>query len=478
MIRLLGQSEFGLYSLSVSVVSYLSLMNFGLSSAYIKYFSKYKVEDEQENIARLNGMYIIVYSVIGVLVLFAGSFLVLNTEFILGNKLSPYELNKAKILLSILVINMAISIPASLFQSHITANERYIFQKSISMIRTIVNPLVMLPILLMGYRSVGMVIVTTILNISVETSNIIFCIKKLKMRFLYKYFDISLLKEMIIFSSYIFMNMIIDRINWSIGTFLLARFHGTVQVAIYGIAAQLNTYYMILSTAISNVFIPRVNRIVAKFKDDQELTNLFTRIGRIQFALLCLIFSILLFFGKQFITLWAGSNYEDSYLIALILIFPVSIPLIQNLGIEIQKAKNKHQFRSLLYLLIAIANVMLTIPLAKRYGGAGAAMGTALSLFIGNGIIMNFYYHKKIGINIKYFWAEIFKFSKSLFVPFISGYFIQYYFNLYDIFKLPVAIALYISIFTLSIWFFGFNEYEKNLFGSPIIRLLKKLKRR
>ena len=41
MLRLLGQSEYGVYTLASSVIAYLGLLNFGLSSSYIHYYSKY-----------------------------------------------------------------------------------------------------------------------------------------------------------------------------------------------------------------------------------------------------------------------------------------------------------------------------------------------------------------------------------------------------------------------------------------------------
>lgn len=97
------------------------------------------------------------------------------------------------------------------------------------------------------------------------------------------------MKEMTIFSSYIFINMIVDQINWNLDKFILGRYRGTVSVAIYGLAAQLNNYYTSLSSAISSVFIPRVNRMVAANNDNRELTILFTKVGRIQFILLALI---------------------------------------------------------------------------------------------------------------------------------------------------------------------------------------------
>lgn len=40
MLRLLGQSEYGLYQLVYSVVSYLSLLSMGFGSSYLRFYSK------------------------------------------------------------------------------------------------------------------------------------------------------------------------------------------------------------------------------------------------------------------------------------------------------------------------------------------------------------------------------------------------------------------------------------------------------
>ena len=65
----------------------------------------------------------------------------------------------------------------------------------------------------------------------------------------------------------------------------------------------------------------------------------------------------------------------------------------------------------MLYAIIALANVAASIPLAKMWGGVGSAIGTAASLIIGNGIIINIYYHNKVKINIPKFWGQIIKMS-------------------------------------------------------------------
>ncbi|GKX31765.1 flippase [Vallitalea longa] len=477
MLRLLGQSEYGLYNLVSSVVSYLGLLSFGFGSAYMRYYLCYKAKNDEDNIAKLNGMFLIVFSAIGLITVIVGTIFVFNIDLILGGKLTINELAKSKILVIIMVINIALSFPMSVFNSHITANEKYIFQKLIQMIKIIVNPFIMLPVLLMGYKSIGMVIVTTVLNISIEIANATFCFKKLKIRFSFRHFDFSLMKEMTVFSSFIFINMIIDQINWNVDKFILGRIRGTVAVATYGLAAQFNTYYLSLSTAISNVFIPRVNKIVATTNDNQELSDLFTRIGRLQFILLSLVCSGLIFFGKSFINMWAGADYNESYAIMLLLIIPVTIPLIQNLGIEIQKAKNMHKFRSKVYLFIAILNVLISIPLAKMYGGIGSALGTAISLLIGNGLIMNWYYHKRIGLNINYFWSQIVKFVPSLLLPISVGVLLNMFVELNNVVVFLESVIIYVAVFGLSMSCFGMNKYEKNLISKPIKKIIKKCKK-
>lgn len=380
MLRLLGQSEYGLYSLASTFVGYLGLLSFGFSSAYICYFSRYKVKQDTDGIARLNGMFLTIFSVVGLLAVLAGGVLVASAPRIFSQGLTPAQIHKAKLLMKILIANLALSFPLSVFDSYITANEAYVFQKTLALIKSILSPLVLLPVLFMGFRSVGLVVASSALNIGIGLVNILFSAKRLSFRAKFGAFDLSLFKEIAVFSSFIFINIIVDQINWNVDKFLLGIFKSTVAVAIYGLASQLNTYYISFSTTVSSVFIPRVHQLVSQGDNDRALTQLFTRIGRIQFMILSLIATGLIFFGKPFIMRWAGDNYENSYAIALLLILPVTIPSIQNIGIEIQRAKNMHKFRSGLYLGIAIANVLCSIPLCRLYGGVGCAIGTAASL--------------------------------------------------------------------------------------------------
>ena len=474
MLRLLGQSEYGLYQLASSVIAYLGLLSLGFGSSYVRYYSRYKVKNDTQGIAKLNGMFMTIFIAIGIICVLAGSVLVVNIETMFKNSLTADEVGTAKVLMMLMVFNLAISFPGSVFSSYVTANEQYIFQRVVNILKSLLNPFLTLPLLLIGYKSIGVVVVQTILSISAFAANWVFCKKRIGMIFDFKNFQWGFLKELFAFSFWIFLNQIIDQINWNVDKFILGVFSGTVTVAVYGVASQLNSLYMSFSLSVSNVFVPRVNRIVAQSDDNKTLTDLFTRVGRIQFMILSLIISGLIIFGRYFIEIWAGAEYGDSYIIALMLIVPVTIPLIQNLGIEIQRAKNMHQFRSIIYTIIAVSNVFISIPLAKYYGGIGAAFGTAISLLIGNGLIMNIFYHKKIGLDIIYFWKQILRFVPALIIPSVAGLLIMKYIEFDNVFVYIGLILIYAVIYCVSTWFLGMNQYEKELISAPIKKVFRR----
>ena len=478
MLRLLGQSEYGLYQLVGSVVSYLSLLSMGFNTGYMRFYSKYKTKNDNEGIAKLNGLFIIIFLVISLLCLVCGGILTFNAELVFGSKLTIQELSKSKILMSIMVVSMAISLIDSVFKCYITAHERFFFQQMVNLLKALLNPFVTLPLLIMGYGSVSMVLISCFLTIGVFFCDCIYSVKKLKMQFSFGHSEKGLLKEIWIFTSFIFMNMIVDQLNWSIDKILLGRIIGTTAVAVYGVAGQLNTLYLTFSGTVSNVFVPRVNMIVAQKNDDRELTDLFTKVGRVQFIILGLIISGYIVFGKEFISIWAGNGYEQSYYIGLFLMIPVTIPLIQNLGIEIQKAKNMHKVRSLVYLLIAISNIFVSIPCIKMWGARGAAVGTALSLFIGNCLFMNIYYHKKVNLDIIYFWKETLKCLPAFVLTMIIGLIVKNFLPSDKMGYLLVEIIIYCCIYAALMWLMGMNNSEKDIFRKPIRQIGEKICRK
>ena len=471
MLRLLGDNEYGLYQTVSSTVAYLSLLSLGFGSAYVRYHARYRVKDDHEGIARLNGMFMLVFTVMSLICLIAGGVMVGNAHIIFGSKLTADELEKSRLMMAVLVISMAMTFPNSVFNCYVTAHEKFIFQKLLIVVQNLLNPCLTLPLLFLGHGSVAVVTVSAVLTLVVFVCNLFYCLKKLRMKFSFRGMDFSLLLEMAAFTFFIFLNQIIDQVNWAVDKLLLTQMIGPAIVATYSIGAQINSLYIQMSTAVSSVFIPKVNQIVAGSDDNQELTRLMTKVGRIQFIILALILTGFIFLGKPFVALWAGAGKEQAYYVALMLMVPVTVSLVQNLGIEIQRAKNKHWARSVVYACLAVGNVILSIFLIPKWDVIGAAAGTAVSLVLGNVLFMNWYYHKKIGLDMIVFWKDILKLVPAIAATCLFGWLYTYFVPVKGWIMLAASAGVFAMVYLLLMWLVGLNPYEKQLVKKILRRL-------
>ena len=469
MLRMMGQSEYGLYSLVASVIAYLTVLDLGFGNAIVRYTAKFRAEKKTEEQYEMFGMFFLLYLVIGIVAFGIGLGLYFNVDTLFGNTMTAVELGRARIMMLLLVANLAFTFPMSIWGSIIQAYEDFVFQKSLNIIRIILNTVVMICLLHFGYKAVAMVVVQTIFNVLTLVLNFIYCRRKLNIHiyFRFKHFHWGFLKEVALYSFWIFLNAIIDRVYWSTGQFVLGAMVGTAAVAVFAIAIQLEGMYMQFSTAISSVFLPKVTAMVATNRSRKEISDLFIRTGRIQYIVLAYILSGFIIFGRQFIELWAGAGYSDAYMISLLFFIPLTVPLIQNLGITILQARNEMKFRSVLYIIIALVSLAMQIVLTSHFGGIGCAMGVSGALVVGQILIMNVYYRRRQDLDIKTFWKEIGKMSIiPIVLIFSSMLVIRHFFALDSWGKLILGIAAFSLVYIPLFFRFSMTDEERNLFIS------------
>lgn len=472
MLRMMGKSEYGLYSLVASVISYLTILDLGLGNAVVRYTAKFRAEGKQREQYEMFGMFFVLYVIIGAVALLLGSALYFNVDAMFGATMTVEELYKARIMILLLVFNLAFTFPMSIFGSIITAYEHFVFPRAVSIIRILLNTGVMICLLYMGYRAVAMVVVQTVFNVATLLLNYIYCKRYLKIRIFFRRFRWGFLQEVAIYSFWIFLNVIMDKVYWSTGQFVLGAVVGTAAVAVFAVAIQLQVMYMQFSTAISQLFLPKITGMVATNDDNRSISDLFIRTGRIQYIVMALVLSGFIVFGRQFIVLWAGAGYEDAYIICLLFFFSLLIPMIQNLGITILQARNQMKFRSLLYIFIAMAALAFQIVLARRYGGVGCAIAVSGALLLGQGLIMNIYYSKRQGIDIGRFWKEIFRMSVIPIAVTATFLFADRMTEIDSWRELAVGIVLFCVIYIPLFWVLSMNKYERELLMIPMRRIL------
>lgn len=477
MLRMLGQAEYGIYGIAQSVMGYIGLLNFGIGGSIVRYLSKYRAEGDLDGERQIFGLFIKIYSVIGAAILLVGTFCSFHLGSY-GRSLTADELVLLERLVRLMTLNTAIFMPFNVFSSMIVAHEKYILSKTISLITSILAPCLNLALLFLGFGSVGLVLASTTLNLLSYTIYTIYVIRKLHLRPSFRPLGGGLLQEIIHFSLFVFLANIVDILFWSTDKLIIGWAIGSVATAVYNIGATFNGYITSLSTAISSVLMPKITLMTVKDTPPSEFTALFIKVGRLQFLLSSFIVSAFVAFGRQFISLWAGSGYAEAYYVALLVMIPVTVPLIQNTGLNILYAMNKHQFRSVVYLCIAVLNAVLTFWWVEKYGIIGAAMATCIAYVIGNILIINWYYYKKIGIDIPLFWKNILRMSPTMFLLGTVGWFTLDWLGIHSWLNFFVLAAVYTVIYWTFAYLFMMNDYERALIKEPLTHVITHIKRK
>ena len=471
LLRTIGQSEYGLYQLVGSLIAYISIMESLLSAGVVRYYCKYKNENNQEKMENVLAISQRIYSVFSLIVCVCGVALIFAFKSLYASSLSLFEMQESIIMLVLLIANIIINIMNYVYVAVITASERFIFLKVISILSTIVQPALVYLLIKKYPYAIVIVISVVLINLLVAFVRRIYSKKVLNATIHYHGKDSEFVKGLFQLSSTILFALIADQIFWKADQLVIGKVLNTSAVAVYSVGSQIYMNYTPLGTAISSVFMSRLSKLYDVEKDIQSISELFIKVGRIAFLFLGLVLCGFILFGQDFIMLWAGEGYKEAYYVAVIIMIPLTVDAMQNLGLTILQIMNKYGFRGKVYFAIAIVNIITTVFLVKIVGIVGAAISTAISMAIGNGVIMNFYY-SKLGLNMRKFWKEIIKFLPAVVIALIGGIFLQKIYLANAAISLVFHIVSFIIIYASSIFIFGLTKKEKALIFKETIKLI------
>ncbi len=406
LLAFVGQADYGVYQTANSFVFSLTLLTFGFSEAYIRFYTQEKAKGDECDIRRLNGMYLMLYIVVCTVALSLGLLFSANVATFFAGSFTSEQVGLAGELMAIMSFNVAATLFSTVFDAYILAHEQFKFQQSRQMFTSLATPGVAFVLLNVGMGAVGVASAQLAVTLTLLVLNARFAIVKLGMKFDISRFDGSLFRAIAAFSAWIFGNQVCELVNQSVPNMILGALSGAVTVSVFAVSINIRGIFVSLSTVMSNVFVPKINRIVAESDDNAELTRLMTRVGRYQMFLFCWVYCGFILLGRFFIVKWAGEGFMDAYWLISTMALPLVIPLCQNTGIEIQRAKNRHKARSVVYLCMALLNVAFTWVASPYLGYWAPAIAYIASISLGNGLFMNWYYHARIGLDMGYFWRR------------------------------------------------------------------------
>lgn len=467
-LRYLGNSEYGVFTLASGLIAYLAIFDMGFGNALVRYSARFKKLNK--SVDDLYGFFLLLFMAIAFAVFIIGLVMYFNIESFFSSKMIHSEVILLKSIFFILLINVVFSFPSSVFAAIIRAHERFIFANTMLLLRNILIHGGYIVLLIWGFRAYALSLSCLLLSLLFFIINIVYSFYKLRIKISFHKVGYPMMKEIFVYSFFVFLNLVICQLYDNTDYVILGKFSGSMAISVYSIGVVFMTSFQQLSTSISSVYLPYMSKVAVEKDGIDQMSRVFNSVGKIQFVLLLFVLVGFIVYGPDFIKLWVGKDYHDAYFIALIIMVPSLVPLSQNIGVSILQALNKHSVRSNAFLVIALLNVIISIPLAISYNAIGSAIGSSIGVLLGQILFMNWYYSKRIGLDIRLYWSMFLSISLRFIPVLLFMICTNMLINMDGWGGLIVKIILSSTISCLYIYMFVLNQDEKMSIKNTIIK--------
>ena len=406
LLYFLGQSEYGLYQIVGSVFSYItvfeSCMSSGVLRNYCNALGKRDAQLAGETLSTARS----IYRLISLGMTGLGVVVIAVFRAFYADSFTIAELQESSVILGMLFCNMVVTLLGAVYLTVITGQEQFVFLKLSGILFQLIQPLLVIICVMKVPYAMSVTAVISILNILNVLLRRWYVRFRLRIQIPAGKRNSAITKEILILSSAILIGCIADQVFWKTDQVILGKMFSTAVVAVYSVGAQIYMIYMQFGTQVAGIFYPRISTLYQEENGMQKVSDLFIRVGRITFFIILLVLSGFIIFGKEFLLLWVGEGYQAAYWVAVIVMLPFSIDMAQNLGLGILQIKGQYSFRAKVYLLSALLNIITTVCFTRWIGIIGAALSTGISMFLTSGLIMNWYFQRRAGLDIRKFWKR------------------------------------------------------------------------
>lgn len=471
MIRQIGMSDYGLLGLVNTFIAYF-ILDFGLSSTVTRFVAKYRAEGDEQKIENLMGLifkaYLAIDAVIFLVLLVVGFFL---AGIFQG--LTPAEIEKLRVLYVIAALFSVLNFVFKPVHGAMMAFEFFVETKLIDMFQKVGTVLFVVGALLLGMGVYAIVLING--AVALTSSILLYVVfrRRSKIKINFQYFEKQEMKALLGFSVWVFLITLAQRLRLTFMPSLLGMLANSTEISLFSLGMSIEGMVYLLSSALNGLFLPKVTRLNHQ-GDSKAITDLMIRVGRIQFYVISLIFFGFVILGQDFLSLWVGDSFQNTYYVVLLLIGTNMVSLTQRVAYDLVYAENRVRYTATITFVTSGLALLGSILLAPKMGAVGCAISFFLAMSF-NVFWVNLFFKNKLNLNIGHFFRSChFRLLPAMLFVSIVFFIIKQYFNLYSWLSLIIFGAIYIFAVFILDYFLLFNNEEKGLVQNLIPRRNKK----
>lgn len=439
-IRSLGASYLGINGLFTNILSVLSFAELGFGTAIVYALYKPLAEQDKRQVSALMNFYAKIYRFIGLFIFVAGTVLIPNLDFFIGDISElPAELPPLWVVYILYLLNSSTSYFFNYKRTLVTASQNGYIDSINTLTVSVIRNVLQIIVLVIWHAFIPYLVIQigcTLLGnvfISIKADKLFPYLKEFRHEKLEKEKIISIIRNVLAMACHKLGSVIVSGTD----NILISKFVGVVATGYYSnytlLTSTVKTFYIQLFSPIT----ASVGNLVAE-KSEKETYTFFRKLFFINAYIAIFCTSCLATLMNPFITLLWGKEYTFSIGIVAFIVLnffltcmrQTSCIFIDTNGLFWQ-VKWKSVFEAAINMVISI---ILAEPL--KFGLLGVIIGTTISTLTTN------------------FWWEPYVVYKYALKERLGGYFIQY--SGFSLVAIASIMVTYLIAKNLSTGFIGF----------------------
>lgn len=457
LVAFLGETSFGLFSLALIVIGYLTFLDIGVSRAATKYISEHLAEKNIEAAKQIIRTALVTNLALG---LVGGLAVVAVSPFLIHSifKVSADLKNQAWLVFCIVGVSVPVLLMHGVLRGVLCSFQRFGWINSVNASVTAVQWGAACWLAWRGYGVAAVVLVTVVTRMVAVAAYGILVFRLVPGSGRPRVWGLVGLRKLLRFGSWVTVSQLVGPVLVFLDRFLIASFLSLGAVTLYTVPYEAMTRLRIIPSSLASTLYPALSER-GKEEEKTNLQGLYE--GSVRYLLLALLpgVAFLLVLSPDILTLWMGGQFaKDASAVLQILAVGAFANALTYVPYTALQALGRPDLTGKFHLLEVPVYVGICIFLIPRWGIAGAALASTLR-FVLDAALLFWAAQRYCSCSLRRVWRQCMPIAVvgTLLGAIMLG--IQFFLhaNLVRLGAGLIAVALYF----LAIWWFVLSDRER-----------------
>jgi O-antigen/teichoic acid export membrane protein len=397
IVARIGENGYGSYLVLVAAFGYSEILDFGLSAAIVRYVARMAATGEHERLNRILGAIFRFYFLLAALIVAAATLAWLFPQ--------PWMRPQgAEPRFPFYIFLFGLLSASTFFQVGwkwiLRGRERYDLSNVIDLAGLVVRVATILGLLHAGAGVLAVVMADLLESLVCWVGHWLVTRRLFpEIRPQWRHTQDEGLGEVRRYSVWVFFNQISDQVRFRTDSLVIAWARNTSDIALFGVAARLQSYLLQATNLMSVPFRSRLSYLDGAGDWDGVRALYLRGVRLVSFTGFALAGALFLH-ADPFMRAWMGPSFASSARILRILLPALAVEMSQIVSVVALYATGRHAMLAWLTLGEALTKLGLSLVLVRPLGIEGVALATAIPMLLNKGLLLSSYACRSLGVGV------------------------------------------------------------------------------